>query len=110
MSPDPAGFWLVVWVVGAGTFAFRVSFILLLGRVDEVPPGFVRALEFVPPAVLAALVAPAVLAPEGTLALGPGNHRLAAGAVAAAVAYRTENMLATLLAGLGVLVGLGLLA
>jgi branched-subunit amino acid transport protein len=109
MSPAPttdfgAGtLWLVILAAGVGTYAIRVSFIALFGRLDEVPDGVERALRFVPAAVLAALVVPQFVYTDGTLALSLDNLQLFAGAFAVAVAWRTENILATLVAGMGAL-------
>lgn len=99
--PDPV-LWGVIFVIGVLTFAIRLSFIALFGYLDEVPDIVERALRYVPPAVLAALTVPAlvVVQPDtGTLAL----DRLLAGAFAAGVAWRTENVFATMGVGMGVL-------
>lgn len=91
--------WGVVAVVGAVTFAFRHSFVYLFDRVDGVPPRLRAPLRYVPAAVLAALVGPALLGPVA----GPGpavTARTAAGAVAVVVAWRTENAAATLAVGM----------
>jgi branched-subunit amino acid transport protein len=94
-----------VWAVFAGmavvTLALRASF-LLLPENAELPPLLRRALAYVPPAVLAAIVAPALFAP-GEVALGPIDARLPAGLVAIVVAWRTRSVLATLASGMGVL-------
>ena len=92
--------WLVILAASAGTFAIRLSFIALFGRVDEIPTGVERALTFVPAAVLAAIVAPRLAYLDGGLALGPGNERLLAGALAAVVGWRTESMLWTIVVGM----------
>lgn len=98
--------WLAVVAAGVGTLVFRVSFVALFGVVDSIPPAVEEVLEFVPPAVLAALVAPAFIAPEGSVAV-VDNLELAAGAVAIVVAWRTENVLATIATGMGTLWLLG---
>lgn len=95
--------WLVVAGVAVGSYVLRVSFVTLLGRLDEVPPRVKRALALVPPAVLAALVAPELLLQEESFAVSLANDRLLAGAVAAGVAWRTEDMLATVVVGMGAL-------
>ncbi|USZ69264.1 AzlD domain-containing protein [Halorussus salilacus] len=95
--------WAVILAAGVGTFAFRFSFIALFGRLDDVPEGVERALRFVPAAVLAALVAPDLVYADGAVAFTPANPRLLAGAVAAAVAWRTEDIAATLVAGMATL-------
>lgn len=94
--------WLTIIVIGAGTFALRVSFIHLLARIS-VPALLQRALRFVPPAVLAALVLPAILRSGGALDLSLDNFRLIAGALAALVAWWTRNVLLTLAIGMGTL-------
>lgn len=95
--------WGVLVAAGACTYLLRLSFLILLGRVDEIPDGAELALEYVPPAVLAALVAPALVYVDGTLALSAGNPRLLAGGVAVGVAWKTENIVATIGVGIGTL-------
>jgi len=97
--------WPVVLAIGVGTFLIRFSFLFLFERLGDVPDRLERALRFVPAAVLSALVAPAVLAPEDTVLL-LGNTRLLAAAVAVIVAVRTESILWTILAGLAALAAL----
>jgi branched-subunit amino acid transport protein len=104
---DP-GLWLVVLGAAVGTYLVRVSFVVLFGRIDEVPARVKRTLAFVPPAVLAALVFPELLLRDGTLAVSLGNERLLAGGVAAAVAWYTEDMFATVVAGMAALYALTL--
>jgi branched-subunit amino acid transport protein len=97
--------WIAILLIGVGTFLIRASFLFAYQRID-LPDRAERALELVPAAVLSALVVPRFLAPEGAVAV-VGNDRLLAGVVAAAVAWRTENILATILVGMAVLLGLG---
>lgn len=92
--------WLVILAAGVGTFLIRFSFIGLFGLLDNVPEVVERALRFVPAAVLAALVAPQLVLADGSVALSPANPRLLAGVVAVLVAWRTENIAATLGAGM----------
>jgi len=82
-----------------GTFALRFSFIYLFGKV-EMPAWLRRALRFVPPAVLAALVFPALTYPNGTLDLSLDNIRLLAGLGGALVAWKTRNVLWTIAVGM----------
>ncbi len=95
--------WLIILVAGLGTYLIRVSFIALFGRLDNVPDGVERALRFVPAAVLSALVLPKFVYSGGSLALSPDNLRLFAGALAVAVAWYSENILATIVAGMAAL-------
>lgn len=96
----PLAVWAVVLVVGVATFAIRYSFIFLFGRIDGVPPRIEEGLRFVPAAVLAALVAPAIVDPGPTVVATVLDDRLLAGAVAAVVAWYTEDMFATIAVGL----------
>jgi len=96
-TPLPLG--LIILGMGAVTYAIRLSLILLLGRVG-VPHLMQRALRFVPPAVLSAIIFPELLRPGGTLDLSPGNPRLLAGALAALVAWRSKNVLLAIALGM----------
>jgi branched-subunit amino acid transport protein len=91
--------WAVIVGMGIVTYAIRASMILLLGRI-EVSPFIQRALRFVPPAVLAALIVPELLLPAGTLNLSLANPRLLAGAVAALIAWRVKNVFLAIAAGM----------
>lgn len=84
---------------GALTFATRLSFISLLGQ-RETPPLLTRALRLVPSAVLSAIIFPEMLVRGGKIDLGLGNARLFAGAIAAALAWRTRNVPITIAAGM----------
>jgi branched-subunit amino acid transport protein len=98
---SPSVVWGLFVVVGAITFAIRYSFIYLFGRIDELPPRVAAALRYVPPAVLAALVAPSLVGG------GPADPlltaRTLAGGVAVVVAWYTESAVATIAAGMAAL-------
>jgi len=96
--------WVAIFLSGAGTFAMRASFLAAASRLAVVPPFAQRLLRQIPPAALAAIVAPALLRPEGDLDFF--QPRLAAGLVAAVVAWRTGNVALTLAVGLVGLVAL----
>ena len=91
--------WLLFIALALGTFALRFSFVYLFGKVD-MPDWLCRALRFVPASVLAALVLPALTYPNGTLDLSLGNIRLLAGIGGALVAWRTKNVLWTIVVGM----------
>jgi branched-subunit amino acid transport protein len=57
-------------------------------------------LAYVPPAVLAALIAPEVFVRHGDLVLATDNPRLWAAVLAALVAFMTRSVLATIALGL----------
>ncbi|MGQ0569286.1 MAG: AzlD domain-containing protein [Armatimonadota bacterium] len=94
--------WLLIAGMGLITYALRLSVIALLGRL-EMPAIVLRALRFVPVAVLSAIIAPEVLAPGGALDMSLGNARVPAAIVAAVIAWRTRNVFATIGAGMAVL-------
>jgi branched-subunit amino acid transport protein len=94
--------WSLFIVIGLGTFLQRFIFIYLFGKID-MPDWLSRALRFVPAAALAALVFPALTHPSGHLDLSLHNFRLLAGLGGAVVAWRTRNVLLTILAGMALL-------
>lgn len=104
---EPGSVWVLIAVIGTGTFALRLSFIQLYASMEEFPPRIDRALRFVPVAVLAALIAPALLSLDGLLGGSPLDPHLVAGTVAFVVAWRTNSMTATIAVGMGVFWGIG---
>ncbi len=91
--------WLIILLAGLLTFGIRLSFIALFGRWQP-PDLFLRALRFVPPAVLSAIILPEMLLQNGQISLSPANPRLLAGVLAILVAWRTRNIFLTILAGM----------
>jgi branched-subunit amino acid transport protein len=94
--------WLLFLAIGLGTFILRFLFIYLFGKID-MPDWLRRALRFVPAAALAALVFPALTHPTGQLNLSMQNFRLLAGLGGAMVAWKTRNVLLTILVGMALL-------
>ena len=94
--------WLLFIAIGLGTFLLRFLFIYLFGKIT-MPVWLGRALRFVPAAALAALVFPALTHPTGHLDLSLNNFRLLAGLGGAIVAWRTRNVLLTILTGMALL-------
>ena len=91
--------WLVMLLGGLITFTIRFSFIYLFGKF-HVPETVRRALHYVPPAVLSAIVFPELFLRDGTLDLSFYNVRLLAGLVAIVVAWYSKNTLLTILVGM----------
>lgn len=84
---------LAILLSGLGTYAFRVLFIVALaGR--RLPPLLLNALEYVAPAVMAALVVGLLLGAEQQAAVGAAE--LGGLVCAVAVAWKTRNHVATL--------------
>ena len=92
-------YWLIIIAMGVVTFGIRLLPIVLLGRI-EIPVVVQRALRFVPPAVLSAIIAPELLMLGGQFNLSLGNARLIAGVIATLVAWRTKNVLLTIAVGM----------
>ena len=100
--------WIVIIVSGLLTFAIRLSFILLLDKI-KISTLIEQALRFVPLTVLAAIIAPALFLPRGTLDLSLSNARLIAGIIAILIAWRTKNVFLTIIVGMACLLLLQLI-
>ena len=94
--------WLVMLLGGLITFGIRFSLIYLFGRL-QVPETMRKALHYVPPAVLSAIIFPELFLQNGTLNLSLENTRLLAGLVAIVVAWFSKNTLITIIAGMIIL-------
>lgn len=91
--------WLVMVLGGLVTFGMRFSLIYLFGRF-QVPEMMRRALHYVPPAVLSAIIFPELFLRDGSLDVSLGNIRLLAGLVAVLTAWFSRNTLVTIIAGM----------
>ncbi len=91
--------WLIVIGMGIVTFGTRLVPIVLLGRI-EIPLIVQRALRFVPPAVLTAIIVPELLYRDSQIDVSLTNARLLAGLIAIVVAWRTKNALITIGVGM----------
>lgn len=81
------------------TFAVRYPVLVLVGKLP-LPDPVLRALRYVPPAVLTAIIVPAVVMPAGTLDLSLSNSALIAAVIAVLVSWRTRNLLLTIVLGM----------
>jgi branched-subunit amino acid transport protein len=85
------------------TFGVRYPVLALVSRV-KLPAIVEQSLKYVPPAVLMAIIAPAVFIPDGnSIDIEISNAPLFASLIAALVAWRTKNLLLTILIGMGML-------
>jgi branched-subunit amino acid transport protein len=91
--------WLTIGAAGLVTFATRLSFIYLLGRYNA-PAWFMRALRYVPAAVLTAIIVPETITYQGAVDLSWRNPQIWAAAVAVLVALRIKNVLVIIGAGM----------
>ena len=101
---------LLVTIVLAGllTYAIRLSFIVFLGS-SPLPTWLQQSLQFVPVAVLSALISPELFSVSHPTASPFLNARLIAGVVAILVAWKTKNVLLTIIVGMACLLLLQLL-
>jgi branched-subunit amino acid transport protein len=91
---------LLIFGMAVVTFGIRYSMFALAGRV-EFPAPLVNALRFVPPAVLTAIIVPAVLNPTGQgIDVSLTNAYLVGAVVAFAVGWFSNNLLLTILLGM----------
>jgi branched-subunit amino acid transport protein len=89
---------LLVTGMAIVTFLIRYPVLALLGKVS-LPDPALRALRYIPAAVLTAIIVPAVLLPEGQIKIG-SNAFLLAAIVAVLVSWRTKNLLLTIIIGM----------
>ena len=94
--------WLTIIGMGIITYSIRFLPIALLEKL-ELGPNIRQALKYVPVAVLTAIIVPELFMPEGTLDISSGNGRLIAGLIAGVVAWKTKNVLWTIIVGMGAL-------
>lgn len=93
--------WLIMGMA-AVTFAIRYPF-LGFAKHFELAPSVQQVLRYIPPAVLAAIIFPAVFTPHGSPTLHYTNPFLVAGGVALLISWLFDNLLLTILAGMGAL-------
>ncbi len=99
---------LMIVLTAAVTYGLRISFIVAAGRYD-LPPVVQKILTYAPPAVLFALITPAIIIRNGSADLSLGNARIIAGLIAIVIAWTTRNLFLTIILGMSVLWGLNYL-
>ncbi len=90
---------VAIVIVGMGTYFSRALFIVVLAN-RRIPDPVLVSLQFVAPAVLAALVVALLIDEDGAVAIG--IPELAAFAVGGGIAYKTRSHIWTLVAGMTV--------
>ncbi len=93
---------VIIAGMAAVTLLVRYPLLALLGKISLPEPIF-RALRYVPPAVLTAIIVPAVLFKGDQLVISYTNDFLVAGVVSVFVAWRSKNLLLTILVGMATL-------
>ena len=96
--------WLALALMGAGTYAIRLSMLVFVSH-ERLPAGVRDTLEFVMPAVLMAIILPAVLyvGDDAAFDFSIGNERLLAALIAGAIAWLAKNVWLTVGVGMGAL-------
>lgn len=104
---------LSIWLTIAGmmlvTLATR-TIMLVFGERIPLPERVQHGLRFAPVCALVALIAPELLTDQGAWAISLANPKFVAGAIAVAVMLATRSMVATMVLGMAVFVGMRLLA
>ena len=90
---------LVISGMAIATFSIRY---MPFGASDRIQlsPTLLKALRYVPPVVLAAIVVPEVLLQDGSLQIGLDNARLVGAIAASTVSLLTQNLLLTIVLGM----------
>jgi branched-subunit amino acid transport protein len=93
----------VVLIIGMAlvTFGVRYPVLALVSRVT-LPGPMLESLHFIPPAVLTAIIVPAMLMPDGTVEMSLQNAYLIGGLAAGLIAWYSRNLLLTICLGMAI--------
>jgi branched-subunit amino acid transport protein len=94
--------WVVILAVGLLNYLSRLSFIAVFAR-RSMPPLLGRALQYVPAAMLTALIVPMIAAEPAAGHAMAFNPKVAAAAIAGFVAFFTRSSLWTMGTGMAAL-------
>ena len=91
----------VILVIGMMlvTFGARYPVLALVSKL-QLPEIILRALKFVPPVVLTAIILPAVLISDQKLQIDLNNAPLFASIIAAIISWKYKNLLLTIIIGM----------
>jgi branched-subunit amino acid transport protein len=95
----PTNEFLLILGMALVTFGVRYPVLALLGRIS-LPARVMRALRYVPTAVLSAIIIPGLVAPNNVISLSVSNAYLVAGIFSIAVAAFTKKLLPTIVTGM----------
>ena len=96
--------WIIIIAMGIVTYGIRLSVFVFVHH-SVLPRPARDALRFVTPAVLTAIILPAVIYTRGAghFDATPGNERLVAAIVASGIAWATKSVWATIAVGMAAL-------
>jgi branched-subunit amino acid transport protein len=100
-----AEIWLIIALMGLGTFGLRFSFLGFFANRD-IPPWLLRHLRYTAVAILPGLVAPLVLWP-GATGGAPDPARIIAALLALVVGYFLKSAIWAIVTGMGLFYLLG---
>lgn len=87
-------------ILGGGIATFITRFpLMLLSSKREIPEWLIKYMRFIAPAVLTALIVPAIFTKQGKLDFSISNIYIPAAIITAIVAYFSKNMLISVLTG-----------
>ncbi len=94
-------------IAGMALVTFSIRYIMFpLSDKIEFPDAMARALRYAPPAVLTAIIAPALLAPAGNeIQISLHNAYLVGGVAACVVGWFSRNLLLTIVSGMVIFLG-----
>ena len=92
-------YWWLIVAMTALTFLPRYIPLALAGKI-HIPPLLVQALEFVPIAVLTAIIVQVSLVREGEVMLSTENHYLISSVLAFVTALVSRHLMLTIVVGL----------
>ena len=98
MNFTTAEIWMIIGLIGVGTFFIRFSFLGLIGN-RKMPDWLLRHLRYTPVAVLPGLVAPMVMWPQATQGAFD-LPRVAAALVTVGVGVYSKNALKAMFSGI----------
>jgi branched-subunit amino acid transport protein len=89
----------IIFGAGIATYLTRFPIMILSGK-KEIHAWLIKYMSYIAPAVLTALIVPAIFIKQGKLDLSFKNEYITAAIITAAVAYYTKNMLASVITGI----------
>jgi branched chain amino acid efflux pump len=98
MIIDKSNLWVVIVLLGAGTYLIRLSFLGLIGS-RELPEWALRHLRYVAVAVMPGLIAPLVVWPAANDGI-PEPTRLLAALVAFAIGMWFKSVIGAVIGGM----------
>jgi len=92
---------MLLVILGAGLATYCTRFpLLLIADKRRMPQGLAKFMSFIAPAVLTALIVPAIFIRQGNIYISLNNDYLLSAIVTVLAAYSSRNMFITVVTGL----------